>query len=152
MAAPAAPPDPAARPNVRYRLFVLAGLAVAAAAFAAAILATETGEDAPVTISGRPDVVEHVVPPDGSAVQRQAELGVDLAPGYEARLVIDDVEIPEDELRLVPEQNQVFFTAGEGKAIEELAAGRTCVTAVAWRSAVGRGVDDERVRWCFTVS
>ena len=26
----------------------------------AAILATETGEDAPVTISGRPDVVEHV--------------------------------------------------------------------------------------------
>ena len=152
MAAPAAPPDPAARPNVRYRLFVVAALLVAAAAFTAAILATQTGEDPPVTVSGRPDVVEHVIPPDGAAVQRQAELGIDLAPGYEARLVIDDLEIPEGELRLVPEQNQVFFTAGEGKSIEALEAGRTCVTAIAWRSAVGRGVDDERVRWCFTVT
>jgi hypothetical protein len=137
---------------VRYRVFVAAALLVAAAAFTAAILATQTDDDPPVTVSGRPDVVEHVIPPDGAAVQRQAELGIDLAPGYEGRLVIDDLEIPEDQLRLVPEQNQVFFTAGEDKVIEELEAGRTCVTAIAWRSAVGRGVADQRIRWCFTVS
>src|SRR5690606_19275462 len=131
---------------------VVVALLVAAAAFTAGILATRTDEDPPVTVSGRPDVVEHVIPRDGSAIQRQTEIGIDLAPGYEGRLVIYGIEIPEDELRLVPEQNQVFFTAGEGKAVEELQAGRTCVTAVAWRTQDGRGTRDQRIEWCFEVT
>ena len=147
------PPGRTRRPSsLRYRLFVIAGLALAAAAFTAAFLRTDTDDDPPVTISGRPDVVEHVIPPDGSSIQRQTEIGVDLAPGYEARLVVADLEIPEGELRIVPEQNQVFFTAGDGKSVQELPAGRTCVTAIAWRSQLGRGVDDERIRWCFDVT
>ncbi len=63
--------------SVRYRLFVVAALLVAAAAFTAAVLATDTDEDPPVTVSGRPDVVEHVQPPDGAAIQRQAEIGIE---------------------------------------------------------------------------
>jgi hypothetical protein len=150
---PSTPSTPARRPSsLRYRLFVIAGLLLAAAAFTAAVVSTDTDEDPPVTVSGRPDIVEHVLPPDGAAIQRQSEIGIDLAPGYEGTLVVYGQEIPAPQLRLVPEQNQVFFTAGEGKVIEVLEAGRTCVTAVAWRSQDGRGVRDQRIEWCFAVT
>ena len=147
------PPSRPVRPpsSLRYRVLVVVGLLVAAAAFTAAFIRTDTDDDPPVTISGRPDVVEHVIPPDGASIQRQSEIGVDLSPGYEGRLVIGDLEVPEGELRIVPEQNQVFFTAGEGKAVEELPPGRNCITAIAWRTQLGRGTDDQRIRWCFDV-
>ncbi len=147
MAAPVPSPDRSAADR-RYRMLVALGLLVAAGAMLAAILRTDTDEDTPPTSSGRRDVVEHLLPPDGSEILRQAELGADLAPGFEGVLVVNEVEIPADQLRLVPEQNQVFFTPGEGKVIEELAAGRNCIVVVAWRSSVGRGPDDERTRWC----
>ncbi len=58
---------------------------------------------------------------------RQAELGVDLAPGYDGTLAVNGVEIPVEEQRRVPEQNEVYFTPGEGKAVERLLAGPNCV-------------------------
>jgi hypothetical protein len=150
MALPANP-DRAASDR-RFRLLVALGVAVAAAAMIAAIVRTSTDEDTPPTASGKRTVVEHLIPLNRAEVLRQAELGVDLAPGYEGTLIVNDLEIPQDELRLVPEQNQVFFTPGEGKVIEELPAGRNCVVALAWRSEVGRGPDDERTTWCFDVT
>jgi hypothetical protein len=150
MALPANP-DRAASDR-RFRLLVGLGLAVAAAAMTAAVLATQTDEDTPPTASGKRTVVEHLIPLNGAEVLRQSELGVDLASGYSGTLVINDVEIPKVQLREVPELNQVFFTPGEGKVIEELPAGRTCVVAIAWRTASGRGVDDERTTWCFDVT
>jgi hypothetical protein len=150
MAAPASPDR--AQSDKRFKLLVGLGLLVAAGAMLAAVLATDTDEDTPPTASGKRTVVEHLKPLNGAEVLRQAELGVDLAPGYEGTLVVNDVEIPANQLRTVPEQHQVFFTPGEGKVIEELPAGRTCVVAVAWRSAVGRGVEDERTTWCFDVT
>jgi hypothetical protein len=141
-------PDRAASDR-RFRLLVALGLVVAAGAMVVAVVATSTEEDTPPTQSGRTNVVEHLIPLNGASVLRQAELGVDLASGYEGTLVVNDQEIPADELRVVPEQNQVFFTPGEGKVIEELRGGRNCVVAIAWKSSVGRGVADERTTWCF---
>jgi hypothetical protein len=118
-----------------------------------AVRATNTGDqDDPATVSAAPDVVEHLVPPAGSEQLRQSEIGIDLAAGYEAALIVSGIEIPMDQLRLVPEQNQVFFTPGEGKVIEELEGGQVCVTAVVWKSAVGRGSQDQPFRWCFDVT
>ena len=54
---------------------------------------------------------------------RQAELGIDLAPGYDGTLAVNGVDIPVEDQRRVPEQNEVFFTPGEGKAVEQLLAG-----------------------------
>ena len=85
---------------------------VAAATMAVAVMRTNTDEDTPAAVAGRPDVVEHLIPPNGTQQQRQSELGIDLAPGYEGALSVNGVSIPTDELRLVPEQNQVFFTPG----------------------------------------
>ncbi len=64
---------------------------------------------------------------------------------------MNGVEIPAEELRLVPEQNQVFFTPGEGKVVERLNAGPNCVIAVVWK-VVGRVAarpTTSRSRWCF---
>lgn len=146
-------PSPDHRPRMsdgRFRLLV-AGMVVAAmGALFAGVRATETGSDDPVTVSGRPDVVEHLIPRAGAEVIRQAELGIDLAPGYEGALVLNGIEIPPEELRLVPAQNQVFFTPGEGKVVERLNAGPNCAEAVVWKSSRGRGTaNDESFRWCF---
>jgi hypothetical protein len=145
--APGTPPS-----SWRYRAFVAAALAVAAGALYLGVRATETESDDPITVNGRPEVVEHLHPRNGAEVLRQVEVGIDLVSGYEAALMVNDTTIPVDELRQVPEQNQVFFTPGEGKVLERLPAGQTCVTATVWRSADGRGVDDLSYRWCFDVT
>jgi hypothetical protein len=55
-----------------------------------------------------------------------------------------------EDQRRVPEQNQVFFTPGEGKAVEQLLAGPNCAMALVWRAADGRGTPSDRsFTWCF---
>ncbi len=138
--------------DLRYRVFVAVALVAAAAAMWVAFASTNTDQDDPATVSAAPNVVEHLVPPARSEQLRQSEIGIDLAAGYEAELIVDGVAIPRDELRLVPEQNQVFFTPGEGKVIEELDGGQVCVTALVWKSSVGRSAQDQPFQWCFDVT
>ena len=145
--------EPVRRPRMsdtRFRLLIAVMVATAGVALYAGVRATDTGGEDPVTVSGRPDVVEHLVPGAGDEVIRQAELGVDLAPGYDGTLLVNGVEIPTEELRRVPEQNQVFFTPGEGKVVEKLNAGPNCASAIVWKASAGRGTaDDQSFRWCF---
>jgi len=132
----------------RHRLLIGVLLLGAAATLYAGVRATDTGEDDAVGTGA--GVVERLIPRDGDEVLRQAELGIDLAPGFEGALVVNGIEIPTEDLRLVPEQNQVFFTPGEGKAVERLRAGPNCAVAEVWRSSQGRGTaDDQSFTWCF---
>ena len=136
--------------EARHRWLVGVLVVGSCAALYAGVRATVTGEGDPVSVSGRPDVVERLIPAQGDAVLRQAELGIDLAPGYEAALVINGVPVPDDELRLVPAQNEVFFTPGEGKAVARLQAGSNCVQALVWKTSEGRGTpNDTSFTWCF---
>jgi hypothetical protein len=90
------------------------------------------------------------VPKPDDEVVRQLELGVDLAPGYDGTLAVNGVEIPVDEQRRVPEQNEVYFTPGEGKSVERLLAGRNCVVATVWKTSDGPGTaNDKTIPWCF---
>lgn len=135
----------------RYRLAVTAALIVAAAALYAGVRATETGDDA--VVNSRPDVVEQIIPRRGAESLQQAEVGIDLAPGYEGGLILNGTPIPTDELRLVPEQNQVFFAPAPGRSFETLPSGQNCVTAVVWKSADGPGTSsDLTFQWCFDVT
>lgn len=146
-AAPSIPPS-----SWRYRIFVAVGMAVAATCLYVGVHLTNTGDPDPVTVSGGATIVEQVVPRNGTSELRQSEFGIDLAPGYDAGLVVDGTPIPTAQLRRVPEQNQVFFTPGKGKAVEELDAGRTCVVADVFKTSVGQGTpQDQTVQWCFDV-
>ena len=91
---------------------------------------------------------------DTPNVLRQSTIGIDLKPGWDADLIINGVNIPQDEERNVEAQNQVFFTPGKGKAISELAPGFVQVTAIIWRPIDGqtRERGSRTVRWSFHVS
>ena len=145
MSAPMQPPSPMS--TRRYRWLVGGLLAAAAIALGVGIAVTDLNkaDDTPSS-----EVVERFIPNPDDEVLRQAELGIDLAIGYEGTLAVNGVEIPEDELRRVEPENQVFFTPGEGKAVERLTAGRNCVTATVWRSAEGDNTPNKRdISWCF---
>jgi hypothetical protein len=146
-----ASPDlpPMRPPSWRYRIVVTAALVVAAIALYAGIRATETDDGSAVS---RPDIVEQIIPRRGSEALQQAEVGIDLASGYEGALILNGTPIPTAELRLVPEQNQVFFAPAPDRTFEVLPSGQNCVTAVVWRSEDGPGTADLRIDWCFDVT
>jgi hypothetical protein len=52
-----------------------------------------------------------------SEVLRQAQIGIDLAPGWTGVLIINGTEIPEDQLTIIPELNQVFYQPADGKEV-----------------------------------
>ena len=54
---------------------------------------------------------------------------------------------PRAELRLVPEQNQVFFTPGPGKEIEQFRSGTVVVVASIWRPIRITGLSEVIGSW-----
>jgi hypothetical protein len=123
-------------------------------AFAVALLLWATTQDAEDGNGARvvDSAVERLVPDDGDATLRQAEIGVDLAPGWTAVLAIDGRPIPDDEVRRNDPLNQVFFTPGEGRVIEELAPGPHLASALIWRPVEEGREDGRTVSWRFRVS
>lgn len=143
-------PQPSRPPSsVRYQVAVVAAVLVAMLALFAGIRATKTSDTGAVLVNGRPDVVERVIPAEGTQVLHQSEIGVDLAPGYEGALLLNGTAIPDKELRLVPQQNQLFFAPGPDRSFAALPSGRNCVTAIVWKSAAGRTASDLSFQWCF---
>jgi hypothetical protein len=114
------------------------------------------------SIKGEPEApslsdsaVEQLVPArDTPTAIRQAEIGIDLVPGWDADLRINGVDVPEDEERDNGPLNQVFFKPGEGKVIEALAPGEVTVTAFIWRPTQGETRDQggRTVSWTFRVA
>jgi hypothetical protein len=99
--------------------------------------------------------VEQLVPArDTPTAIRQAEIGIDLAPGWDADLRINGVDIPQDEERNNVGLNQVFFKPDPGKVIGALAPGPVTVTAIIWRPTAGetRENGSRQVSWSFRVA
>lgn len=119
----------------------------------AAIVYAGTLGSGPREVRVTDEAVEQLVPADGSPVAvRQAEVGIDLAPGWTGVLVVNGREIPEDQLRRVEAQNQVFFQPGQGKEIEAFQAGTIFVTAEIWRTTSETREDARSVTWSFGVA
>ena len=99
--------------------------------------------------------VERLIPArDTPTAIRQAEIGIDLAFGYDADLVINGVNIPQDEERNDVPQAQVYFQPGPGKTIEALPPGPVEVVAIIWRPGDGqtRELGSRAVTWRFRVA
>lgn len=99
--------------------------------------------------------VERLIPADGSpAAIRQAEIGIDLQVGWTAVLTINGVRIPEDEYRQNGPEGEVYFSPGQGRAIEALAPGDVTVTATIWRPIDGQTETSgsRTVTWRFKVA
>lgn len=135
------------------RFKIVAALVVTAAVglLVYAIVGIDDGGEDPVLRGGDGAVVENLIPRRNAQVPQQSNVGIDLVTGWDGTLIIDAVEIPRDQLQLTPEIGLVEFTPADGAAVEELDSGRNCVSAVIWRVADGRGVDDRTIPWCFEV-
>ena len=115
-----------------------------------------SGDEA--TSNNLPAGVDRLIPTSGSNVLSQSTVGIDLAAGYDAYLIINDVEVRElatrdneDGLVKIPTQNIVQYSPAQTHRITELAAPRSCVIAMVYRTGK-EATTPEPVSWCFTVT
>ncbi len=161
-------PTPTFSYPLRTKIIVVVVLAVAIGGFVFAGLVADTDSSDVVAVNGAgvdtggapSDLgrgVEAVRPIDGAqSVFQQSELVLDLEPGWVAELVYapDDGEslvLPADEVDYTPELDQYTYVPSEGKAIDRLAANRSCVIATIWSQVEGRAASERVVQWCFRV-
>jgi hypothetical protein len=147
--------DPLPQPLFSWRrlvIVVLVAVAVACIAVAARSGGGSEGEGADAAIVAYD-------PRPGGQVTRQAPVGVELEPGYDGRLVIDGVAIPEEQMlgaiepgseafEQLPEdqrnlgprpnnKNLVKYQPGPGKAVSEYDTGAVQITVRFWKVADG---------------
>lgn len=132
----------------RLLILVVAGLAVAAIVYAAQL--AQTGEDTTEPALSGEDV-ERLIPARGSEILAQDAIGIDLAAGFDAVLVLNGVEIPEDQLNRRNGVNEVLYRPPEDGAAVEYEAGENCLVALVWPLAEGRAAA-RPVSWCFNVT
>ena len=92
------------------------------------------------------EAIVNLTPLDGAQVPRQVTVGADLQPGYDGRLTVNGIAVPEEQMigardpSLVDPQdlaengvrpnnkNAVFFRPGPGKVIEAFETGPVTIT------------------------
>lgn len=130
---------------------VLLGIAalMGAVAILLALFLADT-DDNDVTITGNA-AVDALIPPRNAEVLSQVDVGIDLAPGYDARLTINGVDIPPGQIRHDSGLNRFTFRPDQGKAIERLQAEQNCALVAYWRQEIGPA-EAATISWCFTAS
>jgi len=144
------------RRRVLVRRWIVTGIVLACVA-ALALAATHTRRGDDTSAGGSPggpspEVVELLTPAGGDTlVNQQAQIGIDLTTPYQAFLLLNGIQIPDDELLKRPELSAVYFTPGEDKFIKALPAGQNCVQAVISR-VDGTDQAIAPITWCFRVA
>jgi hypothetical protein len=139
----------------------LLALAAVAAVWGLARAETGTGDglgDSPV---------QRLDPPDGAQAPRQTSVGAELAPGFDGRITLNGVEIPEEQMEGARDpgttdpadlaengirpnnRNRVFFRPGPGKVIEEFSRGQ--IEIIVRYFPEGRPEDSRTVTWSIRV-
>lgn len=120
---------------------------IAAVAVAGFVFAFSAPKEEP--LGPLPAAVESVSPPGGDLDLRQITIAADLAPGYSGYLLIDGVEVPRDDLQIVPALNSITLRPQSGSDYEELAPGSHCATVVYGLIGQLESSTDGSYRWCF---
>lgn len=135
-------------PNRRFKPRYLAYIALLAIAAVCIVMVARLGTSDTTELDG--GRIQRLIPTPGAKILQQDIIGIDMAPGYEAALVLNGIPLPLDQTYVVPQTNQVTFKAGPGKVYEVLPAGQNCMIATYWQTAFGPSVSSSR-SWCFTV-
>lgn len=96
-------------------------------------------------------VIQQLYPCPGDTDLRQGIIGAALQSGYQAVLIVDSTEIPQDEIR-TGGANQVYFQPGPGTETGALAPGQHSATVVYWPVNGTRASDSKSYRWVFGVT
>jgi hypothetical protein len=124
-------------------IYLALGLALAAVVVFAVLL-TPDGASPPL-----PEPVERVAPEDGSIVQRQTALLVDMKVGYAIVLTVDGVVIPEEEIAFTAATGIYRWAPGPGSVFSEWTPGVHGIE-IEWRRISGFA-DPGSYRWSFRV-
>ena len=127
------------------RLFFAALIAVAVAGM---VIAVNNGRSSPTALTDRDPAIDGLFPTEGAEVLRQSTVGIDLADGYLASLVVNNQSIPDDQIGGDPGLGIFTFTPAQGQVLESLAGGQNCVIATYWQAAEGPETS-QTLRWCF---
>lgn len=131
----------------RRRIIYVLLLGVAFAALVLAFLLTPE-PDAPA----RPSEIVAVSPVENANEVRQATVYAELAGDVDAALIINNNEIPDDQLdRIVTGNLRVAFSPGEGKEYTRFPAGRNCARVEYWPRGQVRENTSKSYAWCFTL-
>lgn len=97
-----------------------------------------------------PEVVDRLIPPSGSEVPRQSQVGIDLADGHDAYLQINGVEVRTAQEGLIKDlgTGRVQFQPGPDRPVDKLNSGQNCVVAFVYDKTEGPGTA-KPVSWCF---
>ena len=137
-------PPPAARGahSLKRRVVMTLIAAVAVAGFIFAFSSPKQEPAGPL-----PAAVEAVSPAGGDLDLRQVTIAADLAPGYTGYLLVDGVEVPRDDLQIVPALNSVTLRPQPESDYAALEPGSHCATVVYQR--IGQPDTSGQYRWCF---
>jgi hypothetical protein len=163
--------NPPKQPLVSPRRIVIAVILIAAVAFL--VWSQRGGDDEGGGTGCVVPVVVAFDPCPGAHILRQAEVGVELQPGYDGRISINGLQIPEDQMqgaivpgtaayeRLSPEERQlgprpntkniVKFQPGEGKIIEKF-NGEVRVNIRYWKISEGEESAGEPLSYTIFVT
>lgn len=129
------------------------------------LVATKHGQHGNASVPGGPPGLVQV-PQPGARVLRQSEVGAQLEPGYDGRLVINGTAIPEDQMvgALDPKsatalkygvrpnnKEQVLYLPGPHKVIPQFSPGQVTIQLRFWKIEQGPG-DSQTITWQINVS
>jgi hypothetical protein len=165
VASPVTPPPVVERdgwPTWLRRVFIVLLLIAAAWFF---VIATKHGQHGNADVPGAPPGLIQV-PVPGARVLRQSEVGAQLEPGFDGRLVINGTRIPEDQMvgALDPgsstakrygirpnNKEQVLFLPGPHKVLTEFPPGPVTIQLTFWKIEQGQK-DSQTISWQINVS
>lgn len=142
----------------------LAILTIVVALVALVVITNSATTGSEAASQSLPDEVDRLIPVSGGTILRQETIGIDVADGYAASLVINGVpisnpiqyadgtdELVRDGLVINAETGLYTYTPREDGLIERFETGENCVQASVWKSDAeptsGRTVD-----WCFSAA
>lgn len=128
---------------------VLIAVAIVGLVFTVRMAVTGDGN----TSAALPDSVDRLIPASGDEVLTQSEVGVDLAVGFDAYLILNGTEIrtESDGLNKDLGLGTVTFQPDEGRPVESLLPEKNCVIAMVWPQMEGEDAA-EPVSWCFNAA
>ncbi|MCU1453669.1 MAG: hypothetical protein JWN46_1815 [Acidimicrobiales bacterium] len=161
-AAPSPRPERAEWPAwLRWSVIVMA-LVTASSFF---VFATARGQHGNTGPADDPAVVQRQ-PGPGARVLQQEQVGARLKPGYDGRVIINGVEVPEDQMAgavdprssiaaaygIRPNTKQdVLFLPGKGKVMEKLPTGEVMLSVRFWRISEGP-TKSRSISWRISVT
>jgi hypothetical protein len=132
------------RMRLRDRLLISGAVALAGALLVIAVAVGGNDGECP----GQPAAIERLSPGCNAAALQLDVVSVDLAPGYEGELTINDVAVP---VRVVSSLNLIEYRPGVGREIERLQAQVNRARVTYWRSDRGRD-QSSTYAWSFRVT